>query len=1202
MNATTLKTSLDSIFSLNELGKIILVYFILGILVGFTRLLSKNRIYVRNFVDHTETAPMNGYLNNLLLAEFDRIESLYQNITERQTVISGRRRPVSSFDVFSRSAGSGLTPPQIRSEDFVDALKEPLSESSTVKLGLLEIPLNLLLRMFSQLIFRNFITGTLDMDGEKLLLVVQLSERGRTWIIKVEEPDTLDESDEDNTSQRNRMIKELACRIFTILTPSGSLKWEATEAFNAGLEEYQRAVQSPTEYMIRLKKAEHAFLKATAEDPEFALAHYNLGTIYTQEGKVDAAEIAFGWALHHNPRLAGACYAMAYNHFKRAKLNHSVKEEDGEKKQNPDALLESAVRYCQQAIFLQRCYPEVYDLMGFAKRLLGEHEEAIRNREIAVKQSWNKLCEKERKGHDTSEKGPDLYRHSRTNACHCMRNLAATYLYAMLYAMDQLDVGAKHRHYAAFLLADQLFHQVIALDRYDSSPLLQRGLIYYRRGEERELLNIELARLHEEIQKVGKSLEIPNSPYKNEWADYEKRRVDYEEKRKKLHEIEAGVKRKLVKMEEKKNEQNHLSEEVYAQRRGFDTVKAVLGNKKENYFSSRSKLGEIRQECKTCADSYKDAKNELPAVHRDLDGINERYCSSYSSLLPIFHQELAPTPTWEHLAESSLQYHEVWQRYERLRRHSDSEMWYGLACQSFEAALQMEQENQGYWASLAAVRASLKQNDAANAACEKATSCISSASNTCIEVVLRAYEMVENKQMRDRLKDRREWLQYLPERLKEICPALDRREIVVLGSKMPKDWWKIEFRMPKDEWERGMAFKKCAERCMNEGKHASAARLFSRAIGAFEKNYPGEIRELKLHASHAQALIAMNKHRDAHETLRKAFDLDRTCPCACQTLGDLHFSMSDLDGAIREWNKAAYCDPSDPDTPKRMGIAYLRMVEQSPKCDREALLRKAEVAFSQSIALSEGRLDSEEKNLNAEDNLGKKARAAYWLGRTKLLLNDPPNAIVHLNVARSLNYSPSLISYYLGKAYLMQNDCIMAHTCFDQVIWDLESNGKGDVPLQMQYDDRLFETISGYELLINTYLQKAGASLDHYICQDEALGLINKGMKCINKIDDDVKKLQLNAALLNHKGRIYVRQGEIYDGVKDLEDAVSLYPNANFFIHLAQAYEKQREGTTSLARRRQIAEGIRTCCNHAKALDPDNEHEKEIEDFLRRST
>ncbi|KAF5053987.1 hypothetical protein DSECCO2_392790 [anaerobic digester metagenome] len=122
LNYATLGTCLNRIFSLNELVKILLVYLIFVALYGLASLMYNDRFYVKNFVDHAGTGSTAGILNNLLLAEFDRIGSLYQDVSERQKVVSERRQPVSSLgDVFTRPDGIKAVPPQIRQEGFVDS-------------------------------------------------------------------------------------------------------------------------------------------------------------------------------------------------------------------------------------------------------------------------------------------------------------------------------------------------------------------------------------------------------------------------------------------------------------------------------------------------------------------------------------------------------------------------------------------------------------------------------------------------------------------------------------------------------------------------------------------------------------------------------------------------------------------------------------------------------------------------------------------------------------------------------------------------------------------------------------------------------------------------------------------------------------------------------------------------------------------------
>ncbi|MBI1422171.1 MAG: tetratricopeptide repeat protein [Gammaproteobacteria bacterium] len=68
---------------------------------------------------------------------------------------------------------------------------------------------------------------------------------------------------------------------------------------------------------MNLKDAEHELLQTVAEDPDFDLAYYNLGVVYTELDLLDAAGVAFDKAITINNRRWSAYYALGRNRYTR---------------------------------------------------------------------------------------------------------------------------------------------------------------------------------------------------------------------------------------------------------------------------------------------------------------------------------------------------------------------------------------------------------------------------------------------------------------------------------------------------------------------------------------------------------------------------------------------------------------------------------------------------------------------------------------------------------------------------------------------------------------------------------------------------------------------------------------------------------------------------------------------------------------------
>jgi tetratricopeptide (TPR) repeat protein len=63
--------------------------------------------------------------------------------------------------------------------------------------------------------------------------------------------------------------------------------------------------------MRRLKEAEAYYERALAADPDYALAHFNLGNLHDEQGNAENARRFYLNAIRLNPRYADAYFNLA---------------------------------------------------------------------------------------------------------------------------------------------------------------------------------------------------------------------------------------------------------------------------------------------------------------------------------------------------------------------------------------------------------------------------------------------------------------------------------------------------------------------------------------------------------------------------------------------------------------------------------------------------------------------------------------------------------------------------------------------------------------------------------------------------------------------------------------------------------------------------------------------------------------------------
>ena len=99
---------------------------------------------------------------------------------------------------------------------------------------------------------------------------------------------------------------------------------EGHRRFAEGLDVYRDTLRTPLKRRLNLRRAERSFLEASAEDQNFDLAYYNLGVVYRDLGKPEAAYSAFLRTIELNPKRLEAYYALAANRWREQDYEAAV--------------------------------------------------------------------------------------------------------------------------------------------------------------------------------------------------------------------------------------------------------------------------------------------------------------------------------------------------------------------------------------------------------------------------------------------------------------------------------------------------------------------------------------------------------------------------------------------------------------------------------------------------------------------------------------------------------------------------------------------------------------------------------------------------------------------------------------------------------------------------------------------------------------
>lgn len=286
---------------------ILAVYVILWLLWWAWQ--AHKRVVIATFMDYTGTTPVSDSqgLATLLVVKLAQLHELYRVVDEQRAVSTAAtaNQPIDAT---------------IKVDDVSDFLMGAVSTQSKLNLGPLEIPIGTLLGLLGRFVQGPRIIGSLHKDNDNLILTAQRIGSIPTCSWRV------DSTSVDGAKKSiDEMVGELASRIFTDLSLSGTVRWKAAMSFSEGLRHYRDCLRSSKDRLLKLRRAERKFIETLEEDKDFVLAHYNLGVVYMEleqvegvmeTGQLEAAEEAF-WKqsaiilVHGYPTMHWRCVATS---------------------------------------------------------------------------------------------------------------------------------------------------------------------------------------------------------------------------------------------------------------------------------------------------------------------------------------------------------------------------------------------------------------------------------------------------------------------------------------------------------------------------------------------------------------------------------------------------------------------------------------------------------------------------------------------------------------------------------------------------------------------------------------------------------------------------------------------------------------------------------------------------------------------------
>ncbi len=486
----------------------ILVVVLVPTVIELVRLLVHYRkvVIVEGFLDCTDgnVAATRG-LAPLLVVELARLQELFRRNEIDRSILAvggefGKLREAADF----LTAGA---------EGLERVLENPVASGAEAQVGPVKLPIGVMLSLLNRLASGPRVLGSVyetTAGGGPTLTVQLVGGRApvRSWRID-------GRSDSESTTMPglfDKMVCELAYRMFTDLAVAGSTEWKAVRAFAEYLRLYGESDQA-----CSLKEARDRLREAISADQSFGLAYYNLGVIYGQLAQAgstaepasqdmtrprevapatlarerrEAARVAFWQATVKAPSLWQGHYALALAQFTAIppiRIDGSLPESDARRER-----LEEVIRGCKQALRLRPPLGSravVQDLLGKALARLAERTDddcylrdgmgAFRR---AVSLSQRELCGTERRWYARRAAGhghPERLEQARDNATVAVHDLALAHARRAILVV--------RRSPCDWMIAEHLFRiaaqQVRPCVEGELSSHSDRGLVLEHKGD-----------------------------------------------------------------------------------------------------------------------------------------------------------------------------------------------------------------------------------------------------------------------------------------------------------------------------------------------------------------------------------------------------------------------------------------------------------------------------------------------------------------------------------------------------------------------------------------------------------------------------------------------------------------------------------------------------------------------------------------------
>jgi tetratricopeptide (TPR) repeat protein len=397
-----------------------------------------------------------------------------------------------------------------------------------------------------------------------------------------------------------------------------------------------------------------------------------------------------------------------------------------------------------------------------------------------------------------------------------------------------------------------------------------------------------------------------------------------------------------------------------------------------------------------------------------------------------------------------------------------------------------------------------------------------------------------------------------------------------------------------------------------------AKEYFDSAIKSLQEKSLEEIHVQGLRALLVYALLNQKEHDRALQVAEKALDLSPHGYFEWEALGDVHFTLEQFEDAIDAWQEAisrrnafmpdlatlyttimpykldklgvpyqARLDDLDipyKNIPHKIGISYREIAKYiSDPVKRNNTLKQAIDYLQRAKTIYEGDQHYEKRDIH------------YFLGFLHFELGEYHEAISYLQIARTSGLTPLTSLFYLGYAYLKSKDYDAALKHFQLLYKEtnerLNKHGQRSDLVEVEYGG--FMSLG--EILAMAHWGMAFTDTERNIRLRQALSLIETAQRYMDELLVSEVPVHFLANCMDCKGWILLKLGRFDNAIPLLLQAVSLSPNPEWYLHLALAYRRKLQKSRNNA---SLLYEIQACCQHVQELDIRREYDQQVNEIL----